>query len=318
MRPSLPPIAAALLLLLGLACGSSPGPGESDALPSDASPSTAGLPERPDLEPLVEGPVSPDGLRAVLGTGDLGIGTHRVGFVLTSPQGFVTTPALEVSSRYLGPGSDGEAAETATAEFHAWPYAGRGLYTTQLTFDRAGSWAIDIAVERPDGSVQTAELPFQVAEATSAPAVGSPAVESVNRIIRDVDTLAELSTGSLQDPDLYQITIADAVTGGMPTVVVMASPAFCANAVCGPQVEVLQELKNAYSGLANFIHVDFYDNPHEIQGNLETARLSPTVREWRLASIEWTYVIDADGIVSARFEAFATFAEVEKALLQLL
>ena len=316
MRPSLPPTAAALLLLLGLACGSNPG--QSYAPPSNAPATTAGLPERPDLDPLIEGPVSPDGLQAVLGTGDLGVGTHRVGFVLTGPQGFVTTPALQVSSRYLGPGSDGEAAETATAEFHAWPYAGRGLYTTRLTFDRAGSWTIDIAIERPDGSVQTAELPFQVAKATSAPALGSPAVKSANRTIRDVDTLAELTTGSLQDPDLYQTTIADAVTSGMPTVVVMASPAFCTNAVCGPQLDVLQELKNAYSGLANFIHVDFYDNPREIQGDLEKARLSPTVREWRLPSIEWTYVIDAHGIVSARFEAFATFAEVEKALLQLL
>ena len=316
MKPSLAFTAVALILLLGVACGSNSG--ESDAPPPDASPSTTGLIERPDLEPLIEGPVSPDGLQAVLGTGDLGIGAHRVGFVLTDPQGFVTTPALEVSLRYLGPGSDGKAMETATAEFHAWPYAGRGLYATRLTFDRAGSWIIDIAVERPDGSVQTAELPFQVAEATSAPAVGSSAVESVNRTIHDVDILAELSTGSLQDPDLYQTTIADALTGGMPTVVVMASPAFCTNAVCGPQVEVLQELKNAYSGLANFIHVDFYDNPHEIQGNLEKARISTTVREWRLPSIEWTYVIDTEGIVSARFEAFATFVEVEKALLQLL
>ena len=313
MRPSLPPIAAALLLL-GAACGS----GAGYAPPPDDSASTVGLPERPDLEPLIEGPVSPDGLQVVLGTGDLGIGTHRVGFVLTSPVGFVTTPAIEVSSRYLGPGSDGEATETATAEFHAWPYAGRGLYTTRLTFYRAGSWTIDIAMVQPDGSVQTAELPFQVAEATFSPAVGSPAVESVNKTIRDVDTLAELTTGSLQDPDLYQTTIADAVTSGMPTVVVMASPAFCTNAVCGPQLDVLQELKNAYSGLANFIHVDFYDNPHEIQGDLERARLSPTVREWRLPSIEWTYVIDTDGIVSARFEAFATFEEVEKALLRLL
>ena len=300
MRSSLALIAAALLLLLGAACGSNAGYAP------------------PPLEPLIEGPVSPDGLRAVLGTGDLGVGTHRVGFVLTGPEGFVTTPALEVSSRYLGPGSDGKAAETVVAEFHAWPYAGRGLYTTRLTFDRAGSWTIDIAMERPDGSVQTAELPFQVAEATSAPAVGSPAVESANRTIRDVDTLAELTTGSLQDPDLYQTTIADAVTSGIPTVVVMASPAFCTNAVCGPQLEVLQELKNAYRGRANFIHVDFYDNPHEIQGDLERARLSPTVREWRLPSIEWTYVIDAHGIVSARFEAFATLEEVEKALLQLL
>ena len=82
------------------------------------------------------------------------------------------------------------------------------------------------------------------------------------------------------------------------------------------QVEVLQELKNRYMGQANFIHVDFYDNPDEIQGDLGRARLSPTVREWKLPSIEWTFVIDRQGIVTARFEGFATIDELQSALMR--
>ena len=109
---------------------------------------------------------------------------------------------------------------------------------------------------------------------------------------------ASFSTGSLQDPELYQMAIAEAVKSGLPTVVVMASPAFCTNAVCGPQVQTLQELKDKYKGQANFIHVDIYDNPEEIQGDLSKARLSPTVVEWGLPSAEWSFVIDRQGIVS--------------------
>ena len=103
---------------------------------------------------------------------------------------------------------------------------------------------------------------------------------------------------------------------GRPLVVVFASPAFCTNAVCGPQIEVLQQLKDKYKGQANFIHVDFYENPHEIQGDLERAVISSVVREWRLPSIEWTFVIDRQGMITARFEAFATLNEVERAFLQ--
>jgi peroxiredoxin len=125
-------------------------------------------------------------------------------------------------------------------------------------------------------------------------------------------------TGSLQDPDLYQTTIEQAVVSGEPTVVVFASPAFCTNAVCGPQIEVLQQLKAKYRGQANFIHVDFYDNPEEIQGDLDRARISPVVLEWRLPSIEWTFVIDRQGAITARFEAFATLDEVEEAFLEAL
>ena len=134
-----------------------------------------------------------------------------------------------------------------------------------------------------DGSSRQVQLYFEVMEAASAISVGSPAVRSRNKTRDDVQSLSELTTGSLHDPDLYQMTVADAVTSGLPTVIVVASPAFCTNAVCGPQVEVLQELKNKFKGQANFIHVDFYDNPQEIQGDLSTARLSPIVAEWGVA-----------------------------------
>jgi hypothetical protein len=42
------------------------------------------------------------------------------------------------------------------------------------------------------------------------------------------------------------------------------------------------------------------------------------VTDWRLPSIEWTFVIDAQGSVTARFEAYATFQELEDALALVL
>jgi len=134
----------------------------------------------------------------------------------------------------------------------------------------------------------------------------------------DVERLTQISTGSSQDPDLYQLTIAEAAESGLPTVIVMASPAFCTNAVCGPQVEVLQQLKDEFKDQANFIHVDFYDNPEEIQGDLDRAALSPTVLEWNLPSTEWSFVVDRDGIVTGRFESFAPLEELRIALKEVL
>jgi hypothetical protein len=98
----------------------------------------------------------------------------------------------------------------------------------------------------------------------------------------------------------------------------MASPAFCTNAVCGPQVEVVSELRQKYDGDANFIHVDFYDNPRAIQGDLNNAVLSPTVLEWNLTSGEWTFVIDEEGFIAARFESFVGLDELEEALTDVL
>ncbi len=282
-------------------------PGESAAMAEDA---------RPDMEPLITGPRSEDGLQAILGTGDLAVGVNRVGFVLTSPDGIVTGP-VTVTSGYEGP-EGGGVSETAEMVFQPWPYGTRGLHTAELRFDRAGTWKLDISTPAPDGSASRAELSFEVAEATAAPANGAPAPLTESKTIDDVDSLDQITTGSLQDPDLYRVSLDEAVRSGLPTVVVFASPAFCINAVCGPQVEVLTQLKDKYSGRANFVHVDFYDNPAEIQGDLDKGVISPAVVEWGLPSIEWTFVIDRKGVVATRFEAFATFEEVEAALLDAL
>ncbi len=276
---------------------------------------------RPDERPLIEGPVSADGTRAIFATPDLGVGKNRVGFVLTGENGLVRLPAATVSSYYLASEGDaaGEMRQTALATFRNWPYGTRGLYTTDMTFDSPGRWRLDIGVIDIDtGESRRAELFFDVMERPETPNVGDPAIRSDTKTLSDVEGIEQLTTGTLHDQELYQLSLAEAVRSGKPTVVVMASPAFCTNAVCGPQLDVLRDLKEAYKGQANFIHVDFYANPHEIQGDLSRAVLSPTVVEWKLPSIEWTFVIDRDGVIAARFESFATYDEVEEALREVL
>ncbi len=273
---------------------------------------------RPDQVELIEGTLSEDGIQVILGTPDVAVGTHRMAFVLNAKESPVRAPFATVVSRHVPEDGSESDEETALAVFRPWPYGTRGSYTTSLTFDVAGTWQLNVTVLGESGDSRTAQISFPVAEETEAPDVGAAAIPSENKTLADVDDLAKLTTGSIRDPDLYGITIADAVGSGMPTVIVVASPAFCINAVCGPQVEVLQQLKDKYKGQANFIHVDFYDNPDEIQGDLDRARISPIVFEWRLLGVEWSFVIDRDGKISARFESFATFDELDEALRRIL
>ena len=98
---------------------------------------------------------------------------------------------------------------------------------------------------------------------------------------------------------------------------VFASPAFCVNAVCGPQVETLSLLADKFATKADFIHVDLYENPEKVQGDLSTAVISKAVKEWRLPSNEWTFIIDVNGTITARFQGFATFNELELELIKL-
>ena len=52
--------------------------------------------------------------------------------------------------------------------------------------------------------------------------------------------------------------------------------------------------------------------------DLGMERLAPTVEEWNLHSEPWTFVVDGEGIVRARFEGVMTRRELEAALQQVL
>ena len=100
--------------------------------------------------------------------------------------------------------------------------------------------------------------------------------------------------------------------------VVFATPAYCQTSTCGPQLDVVKGLKQQYGDRMNFIQIEIYDNPLEIQGDLSRGRIAPTVTEWNLPSEPWTFVVDDDGIVRAKFEAFTTSRELEEALVGML
>lgn len=304
-------VASVTLMLLALACQSIAAPGEETAVEDGAD-------EQFTEVELIKGPVSPDGLQAIFATPDLGAGEQRIAVVLTSEKGLVRSPLATLTSYYYADGAtEGEMRDTAVALFRPFPLGARGLYAAQMQFDAPGDWGLDIAVIDENANTLRAELRFEVPEQTAAPSNGAPATASDSKTLA-THSIEELTTGALQDADLYQISIADAVQSGMPTVIVMASPAFCTNAVCGPQVDVLSELEDKYKGRAHFIHVDFFDNPNEIQGDLTRARVSPTVLEWNLPSTEWSFVVNADGVIHRRFEGFAPIDELEDALLEVL
>jgi hypothetical protein len=308
-RFAIPALTALALLLV--ACG------------GDGAPSTTA-----ELGPgsllLADYPVYFDeqsGLRTILGTPDLAIGRQRVGFVLSDDDGLIRLPVTSVASFRYPNGEDGARegpVQEGRARFFEFPYGVRGIYVIELDFDRAGQWGLEVTVPRPDGSVTLLAFTFPVAERALTPTVGDPAPRSDSRTLRDVTSINELTTGSEPNPALYEQSIAEAVAAGRPLVVVFASPAFCTNALCGPQVEVLGELQARYGDRASFIHVDLYENPHEIQGDLARGVRTPILEEWGIETDEWTFIVDERGNVAARFEAFVTRAELEDALLRVV
>ena len=109
-----------------------------------------------------------------------------------------------------------------------------------------------------------------------------------------------------------------------PLMIVFASPAFCSSPTCGPQVETVEELKDQYKGKANFIHVEIYDNPDEINGNISQARFAPIIDKWGFTQLKdyrngsWVFIIGSDGNIASKYEGYAAIEELQNGLEDVL
>ena len=257
--------------------------------------------------------VSDHGYTIALGTPDLAPGMHRISVVIEGPVGLVEFPALGVT--VLPEDAPGEMQEVV-ARFSHFPDGVRGFHVTTVNFTDPGRWNLILHIPSEAG-FDDVGIAIDVPLDTSAPSVGDAAPPSQSRTLTDVANIADLSTGETPDPGLYLISLADAVGADKPFVVVFASPGFCTNAFCGPQAEVLSEVRGIFGDAANYVHVDLFENPEQVRLGEEPIE-TPILEEWGLHTDEWTFIVNAQGVVVARFEAFAPLAEVEAALAVLL
>jgi hypothetical protein len=303
----------AVLLLLALLAACIP-----------ASPAPPAGPPTPAQETWKAG-VSEEGITPILATTVLRTGTQRVSFLLDGPTAQIRSPQVRVATTYLE--GDGGTSEEQTARYRLWPYGLRGSYTTRFDFEQPGEWRLDIWVDDGPLTGQT-YLTVQVKPRSPVPDIGEvpPAsqTKTLERALENGGGIETLTSAFTPDPDLYLVSIAEAIAEAKPAVIVFDTPSFCTSPTCGPQTATLSELKDSYRGAANFIHVEIYDNPHEVQGDLDRARLAPAVQEWGFDTIpgwfneSWTYVLDPQGRVHQRFEAYVTLEELEEALREVL
>ena len=259
---------------------------------------------------------APEHLRLALASSDLAVGSNRVVFgVIDRDAGPVRDASVQVSTFFLTPdgGQEGPV-EVVDAVFRAWPVTPRGVFTAQLSFDRPGEWGIGAVVADSDGVERKATARVRVQDTSATPALGTAAPRSISKTLADVGDFERLTTDFEPDADMYAMTIADALDTAKPLMVVFSTPAYCQTATCGPQLDVIKDVKAEHADTMNFIHVEVYDNPHEIEGDLTNAVISPTVEEWGLPSEPWTFIIDGDGVIRAKFEAFTTREELDAAL----
>jgi hypothetical protein len=190
----------------------------------------------------------------------------------------------------------------------------RGIYVVDgIQFDEPGIWQADMEIKEPATTTsRAAKLAFQVLERSSTLNVGDRVPYSNHLTIHDVENLKEITTHYPPVPEMYQLTVAQALALGKPFFVAFAAPAFCVSRMCGPVTDVVGRLANTYGEVANFLHIE----PWILDEARNAGRLVPTktMLEWGLSSEPWVFVVGVDGRVQARFEGLVSMEELAREL----
>jgi hypothetical protein len=271
-----------------------------------------------DTEPTAESqptetvPAVPSGvtdLQVAVATNDLAVGTPRIPFILyDGPEQVADAQSVQITAFDLSLATQqaGWTGPAASYSDYAVPY-----WVVYPEVAAAGNWGLLAEVTLADGTVVQAPFTVQIVEQSASPAIGSPAPASENRTLETEPDIAKLTSGSDPEPGLYQMTVAEALASGRPTVVTLATPAFCQTQICAPVVDSVEAVYDEYKEQVNFIHLEIYK---DFQA-LETA---DEVAEWGLQSEPWTFVIDTNGNITARFGGPISPRELTEALVALV
>jgi hypothetical protein len=308
----------ALLPALLSACGDD----DSDSVEEDRQPAPAAsafpAPDGGSLEQLLA-----DAAPADLAVSPAGAvfteGRNRFGFGIFTIEGEQVTDA-EVAI-YAAPGPDGpvqgpfparvESLET-DPEFTARttaddPDAAKVVYVADLVLDRPGEWRLIALVRTDDGLSGARVTPSLVVErADPIPAPGEPAPSVHTPTTEEVGDVGEIDTRVPHDT-MHDVDLAEAL-GKKPVVLLFATPALCISRVCGPVVDVAEQLKSEYGDDVAFIHMEIY------QDNDPNQPLREQVSAYGLRTEPWVFVIDRKGRVDTRIEGAFSVPELEDAI----
>jgi hypothetical protein len=187
------------------------------------------------------------------------------------------------------------------------PDAATAVYVTNVKFPSNGEWRIAALIRDSDGLTATLLPSAIVGQFPGVPRVGQrpPLIHTPTPASVGGD-LSKLTT-RIPPETMNQVDFADAL-GKKPIVLLFATPQFCQSRVCGPVVDVAEQVKQQTGDAADFIHMEIYNDNDPNKG------VRPQVRAFNLPSEPWLFVIDRHGIIRTAIEGAFGVNELTKAV----
>jgi hypothetical protein len=297
-------LAVLALIFLAVGCGSS------------TSSSKQGAPKAGSLEALWRG--SGLGVSLIPGTSDYSPGDVRVSFLVVDPRGrVISRPRARV---WVARSLEARPFATATAQLEPIGVPGESsgadatsIYVAHVRIPAVGKYRL---VARPlGGRERIAGIEdLDVARRSLSPMVGSRAYPSQTPTLASAHgRVSELTTRVPPDRALLRTSIAAALAAHDPFVVTFATPRYCESRICGPVVDVVDQVRKQYARTpVRFIHVEIYTDNNPSKGK------NRWVREWHLPGEPWTFLVGRDGRIKAKFQGSVSTHELGEAINRLL
>lgn len=253
---------------------------------------------------------------------DLAVGPSR--FLLTiidSKNNNIASASVPVELRFFNLAKDPSTPVASASTVFMDAGSGRGLYRSTVDFGCWGDWGVEVKVSRPSGS-DVARVVFDVQATSSTPGIGELAPPADTPTATDAAGISAISTDTTPDPDFYRMTITQAETAGEPALIIFATPAFCKTATCGPTLDVVNGIAQGYKGRVNFVHVEPYQLQQTATGlqpilggpKKDQLQTVPAADDFGLITEPFTFVLDAQGRVTGKFEGIMGKDELTAAL----
>ena len=170
-----------------------------------------------------------------------------------------------------------------------------GIYTARVTLDGVG-----------------AEMAIQVHSADDVRLImpGAPMPPLETPTFDDARGVSPICTNDPVCP-LHEVAVAQALAEGSPTALLVASPAFCQIAICGPVLDVLLDVTDDFPEV-RFVHAEVYADPAD-----NTEATAPAIGPLHLHFEPCLVLVGSDGVVADRLDTIYDRVEARDRLASL-
>jgi hypothetical protein len=316
MSPRVLALAAGSLAAVLAGCGSSSGSGSAPGPEAGTTAKPEDFPKGSGLSFQEVQSRYPAQLSLGIGASVMRQGTDRVPFVVLDKGArpvsnaavalyTVRTDGTHVRGPYLARETPfGVSAPYLSKTSASDTTSAKAFYVTRVRFQGKPPLGV-FALVRMDGRLVAASpSPLGVKGSLPPPPdEGQPAIPIHTQTVRDVKRVSDITTRQPPDTNLLQNDFAS-VLGRKPIVLIFATPALCQSRVCGPVVDVAEQVKSYFGSRVAFIHQEIYKHNQVDQG------LRPQLLRWRLESEPWIFVIDRTGTIRSRIEGAISVPEL--------